>query len=189
MSAASTPSNREEIVVQLFKLFRCGGYEGVSVGDVSKVTGLGKSSLYHYFPGGKADMASAVVSFARDWIGVNIINPLGNTDVPFDKRVDGMIAAARELYDGGTSPCLVASMLVTADGKTSEANAGVILSDWITALSSALQKNGIAKSEANARATAALVRIEGALLVARATDDLDVFETALTETRNALIGK
>jgi len=189
MSPTPAPSNREEIVAQLFRLFRCGGYEGVSVGDVSKATGLGKSSLYHYFPGGKADMAAAVVSYARDWISTNILEPLGSAEVPLDDRIDAMIAAAHQLYDGGTSPCLVASMLITADGKSPEANAGVILSDWIAALSGALQKSGIAKAEADARATAALVRIEGALLVSRATGDLGVFEAALGETRNALTGK
>jgi len=189
MSPASTPSNRDEIVAQLFRLFRCGGYEGVSVGDVSKATGLGKSSLYHYFPGGKADMATAVVSFARDWIKAHIVDPLGDAGVPLDARIDAMLTAARDLYDGGTSPCLVASMLVTPDGTTPEGNAGVILSDWIEALSKALQANGVDAAEADARAIAALVRIEGSLLVARATGNLAVFETALEETRNALIEK
>ena len=53
--------SREEIVLALFDLFRRAGYEGVSIGEISAATGLGRSSLYHYFPGGKADMAAAVI--------------------------------------------------------------------------------------------------------------------------------
>lgn len=187
MKSGHPTSSKEEIVAELFRLFRCGGYEGVSVGDISKATGLGKSSLYHHFPGGKSDMAMAVVAFARDWIGTHILVPLKDESRPLDTRVDDMLDAARQLYGGGTSPCLVASMMVTADGKPADNNVGTILSDWIAAISSALQQTGIGKSEADARATGALIRIEGALLIARATGRIEVFETALEETRDSLL--
>ncbi len=187
MISAPDTSNREAIVAELFKLFRCGGYEGVSIGAISKATGLGKSSLYYHFPGGKTDMAAAVVSFARDWIKLHILDPLAAVDQPFDKRIAAMIDATRDLYAGGTAPCLVASMLVTADGKPSNSDVGSILTDWIAALSTALQGNGVKKSKADARATTAIVRIEGALLVSRATGRLQVFEQALTETSNDLL--
>jgi len=187
MKPGQATSSKEEIVAELFRLFRCGGYEGVSVGDISKATGLGKSSLYHHFPGGKSDMATAVVAFARDWIGTHILLPLQDTDRPLDARINAMLDSARQLYGGGTSPCLVASMMVTADGKPADNKVGTILSDWIAAISSALQQSGIGKAEADARATGALVRIEGALLIARATGRIDVFETALEETRDSLL--
>lgn len=186
MTTKIDTSNRDEIVAKLFQLFRCGGYEGVSIGDISKATGLGKSSLYHHFPGGKSDMAAAVVTFARDWMKGNLLDPLAGP-APLPARIDGMIAKARDLYGGGTAPCLVASMLVTNDGKPAETNVGSLLSDWIAALSDALQGDGAPKTSADMKATNAIVRIEGALLVARATGQLDVFERALAETRDDLL--
>ncbi|MBO6520368.1 MAG: TetR/AcrR family transcriptional regulator [Rhodospirillales bacterium] len=187
MKTGQATSSKEEIVAELFRLFRCGGYEGVSVGDISKATGLGKSSLYHHFPGGKSDMAAAVVAFARDWIGTHILAPLEDEGRPLDARVDAMLDAARQLYGGGTSPCLVASMMVTADGKPADDKVGKILGDWIAAISSALQQNGIGKQKADTRATNALISIEGALLIARATGRIEVFESALEETRDSLL--
>jgi AcrR family transcriptional regulator len=51
----------------LLKLFRQFGYDGVTLSKISQATGLGKASLYHYFPGGKAEMAEvAGRSVARD---------------------------------------------------------------------------------------------------------------------------
>ncbi len=187
MKSGQTTSSKEDIVAELFQLFRCGGYEGVSVGDISKATGLGKSSLYHHFPGGKSDMAAAVVTFARDWIGTHVLTPLKDEDQPLETRVDAMLDAARQLYGGGTSPCLVASMMVTADGKPADDKVGTILSDWIAAISAALQQCGIENKDADTRATDALIRIEGALLIARATNRIEVFEAALEQTRASLL--
>ncbi|MDA1321848.1 MAG: TetR/AcrR family transcriptional regulator [Proteobacteria bacterium] len=186
MSPRAEPTNRDEIVGKLFKLFRSGGYEGVSVGDISKATGLGKSSLYHHFPGGKADMAAAVVDFARAWLRQRIFEPLA-TDAPLAVRVDDMLKAAHELYGGGTAPCLIASMMLSNEDKPGGVDVGQLMNEWIAALSSALQENGLAKAAAADRATSALIGIEGALLVARATGRLKVFEKALRRVREDLL--
>ncbi len=48
---------REEVLDRLAAAFRRDGYDGASIARLSAATGLGKASLYHYFPGGKQDMA------------------------------------------------------------------------------------------------------------------------------------
>ncbi len=69
-------ASRDAIVVQLFELFRRGGFDGVSLSDISTATGLGRSSLYHHFPGGKSDMAAAVLELAGGWLDKAVIAPL-----------------------------------------------------------------------------------------------------------------
>ncbi len=49
--------SREQLISQLVDAFRLYGYDGASVSCLAKVTGLGKTNLYYYFPGGKAEMA------------------------------------------------------------------------------------------------------------------------------------
>jgi hypothetical protein len=44
------------------------GYrEGASLSLISEATGLGKGCLYHFFPGGKEEMADAVLSEIDGW--------------------------------------------------------------------------------------------------------------------------
>ncbi len=186
MTGKQDQRNREEIVGILLRLFRCGGYDGVSLGDISKATGLGKSSLYHHFPGGKADMAAAVIAFADDWLKENIHKPLAS-DAPLPERIDGMLKSASALYGGGTAPCLVASMMQSREDSPPDAAIGNLLGQWIDAISASLQRAGQPKATADARAANALVRIEGALIVGRATNRIQIFEDALAQTRADLL--
>ena len=60
-------ASRDEVVDRLLTAFRRKGYDGASLADLSAATGLGRSSLYHYFPGGKEEMARAVLDRADAW--------------------------------------------------------------------------------------------------------------------------
>jgi TetR/AcrR family transcriptional repressor of lmrAB and yxaGH operons len=175
--------SRDDIVLALFELFRRAGYEGVSIGEISAATGLGRSSLYHHFPGGKADMAAAVVAFARAWMAEHLIAPL-RSGSPLPERIDAMLAAARELYQDGAAPCLVASLLLNNSGE-GPGNVGALLVDWLKALESALREAGLSQPEM--RALDALIAIEGALILARASQNLAVFDGTLTRVRRDLI--
>ena len=44
---------REAVVERLMAVIRREGYDGASLAQLSKATGLGKGSLYHHFPSGK----------------------------------------------------------------------------------------------------------------------------------------
>lgn len=184
---ASAQSSRDEIIIRLFDLFRRAGYEGVSIGDISQATGLGRSSLYHYFPGGKADMAGAVVAFAKNWLAANVLAPLREGD-SLETRIDSMLAALRKLYDGGAAPCLVASMLLSRGRDPVSADVGALIRDWIDTLTSTLRDYEMSEGEARERATSAIITIEGALIVSRAVERLDIFEDAILQARKILLG-
>jgi TetR/AcrR family transcriptional repressor of lmrAB and yxaGH operons len=183
---APAPISRDEIVVRLFDLFRHAGYEGVSIGDISQATGLGRSSLYHYFPGGKADMAAAVVGFAKQWVAANILAPLRDA-TPLETRIDRMLAAVRGLYRDGAAPCLVASMLLSRGRDPVDADVGALIRGWIDELAATLEREGLSAGDAAERATAGIIVIEGALIVARAAERLDIFDAALAQARHILL--
>ena len=54
-------SERADALPALAEVFREHGFEGASLSLISERTGLGKGSLYHFFPGGKEEMAAAVL--------------------------------------------------------------------------------------------------------------------------------
>ena len=74
--AKSAPA-RADLLPQLAEVFRAHGYEGATLTLISEATGLGKGSLYHFFPGGKAQMATEVLTEIDNWFETNIFVPLG----------------------------------------------------------------------------------------------------------------
>ena len=55
-----TVAERADALPALGEVFREHGFEGASLALIGERTGLGKGSLYHFFPGGKEEMAAAV---------------------------------------------------------------------------------------------------------------------------------
>ncbi len=187
MTEPAKSTARDEIVRKLFDLFRRRGFEGAALSDISDATGLGRSSLYHHFPGGKDEMVAAVADFARGRIGDNILDPL-KADGPLPARIDAMLATTRDMYDCGEAPCLVASLMVSPGLAPESADkVQAILRDWIAAMADALKAEGVPAKEAKRRATAAIVAIQGGLLVARASGDTGVFRDALKTARQDLL--
>ena len=60
---AKTVTERAELLTQLAEVFRAHGYEGATLALISQATGLGKGSLYNYFPGGKDALLLAVAQY------------------------------------------------------------------------------------------------------------------------------
>ncbi len=179
--------SRDDVVVTLYDLFRRRGFEGVSLSDISEATGLGRSSLYHHFPGGKDDMAAAVTDFATEWIGKKLLAPL-RTDAPIDARIAEMLAATRRMYGGGATPCLVASLIISPGlDQKSVVRIRNIVRDWIGGIASALTANGLPGDEARRRATASIIAIQGALLVARACGEDRIFGETLDRLQQELL--
>jgi TetR/AcrR family transcriptional regulator, lmrAB and yxaGH operons repressor len=186
-AAAKTSHSRDEIVRKLFDLFRHRGFEGAALSDISEATGLGRSSLYYHFPGGKDEMVAAVADFAHGQIKANILAPLAG-EGPLAERIGAMLETTRDMYDCGREPCLVASLMVSPGlAPDSAGKVQAILRDWIAALAAALEDGGIPAAEAKRRATAAIVAIQGSLLVARASGDTGVFTDAMETTRQDLL--
>lgn len=176
-SAARELTSRDEIVLTLFDLFRRSGYDAVSIADISEATGLGKSSLYYHFPGGKPDMAEAVADFAQSHMRASVFDKLKD-DRPLSRKLAAMSAFVADMYEGGGAPCLISSMMISpnASPRALETVRGII-TEWIDALAAALRREGIA--DPKRRATEAIIAIQGALIVARASGDKKIFETAV----------
>jgi len=71
--------SKDEVLDRLLNTFRDKGYEGASLAELSAATGLVKASLYHYFPGGKQDMAEQVMAHLERQLAAAIYEPLQST--------------------------------------------------------------------------------------------------------------
>lgn len=182
--ARPTTGARHDLTLQLFELFRGRGYDGLSIGDISAATGLGKSSLYHHFPGGKEEMAEAVVAFADIAIADLVLKTLSGPGTPAE-RIGAMLDGALKLY--AAKPCVLASLLSGADA---HAAFGVKLREvferWREAIAAAVAETGADSKTSHERASVALALIQGGLVMARAMEDPGQFETAVRAARRML---
>ncbi|MEL6816187.1 MAG: TetR/AcrR family transcriptional regulator [Cyanobacteria bacterium J06598_3] len=171
---------RETHLATLFDLFRHNGYDGVSLSKISEATGLGRASLYHHFPGGKAEMLAATLTYGKQWVEENIVQVL-QADGPVEVRIDAMCDRLITLHAAGENPCLLAAVSTGAaqadfHGQIQE-NMGLVIS----AIAAALTEAGFTPTLAKQRAEDALISIEGALIVSRGLGDTRVFQRAIAQ--------
>lgn len=172
--------SREEVVERLMGVVRQYGYDGASLAELSKATGLGKSSLYHYFPAGKDDMVRAVLEHLEGQLRTAVFDPLRGPGSAL-ARVEAMVETLDAIYGGGREPCVLGNLVLGTSRPRFRRQLRAIFEQWIEALAAALADGGIPKPVARARAEDAVMRIEGALIVARGMDDVTLFGRALRQ--------
>ena len=169
---------RAEVLDRLLAVVRKAGYDGASLSDLSAATGLGKSSLYHHFPNGKDDMVMAVLDALASQLRAAVFTPLRAAGTP-KKRLDAMVKSVDAFYDGGDDPCILAQIALGSTRARFRAPVKAIFADWMDAITDVLLDAKLPRARARQRAEDAVLRIEGALILAGAMNDTSVFQRTL----------
>lgn len=162
--------SREEVVARIGAVFRRWGYDGASLARISAATGLGRSSLYHYFPGGKDDMAAAVLEDAAGCLARDVLARLEGPG-PTRARLAAMARALDEFYGGGRSNCLLGALALGEGHARFAPKLKAAFRRWIGAIARALEDAGQPPERARARAEEAVLSVQGALVLARGLGD------------------
>lgn len=168
------------------RVVRRHGYDGASLAELSKATGLGKSSLYHHFPDGKDDMVRAVLDHLERELRAAVFEPLRRPG-PARRRVEEMVKTLDDYYRGGREACVLGNLVLGTSRTRFRGQLRAIFDEWIDALAVALADAGLSKSVARTRAEDAVMRIEGALILAGGMDDVALFGRALKQLPNELL--
>ncbi len=177
---------KEEVLDRLMETFREKGYDGAGLADLSRVTGLGKSSLYHYFPGGKEDMARQVLAHLDVTLEKALFEPLRSSRPPA-KKLDAMLSVIESFYDGGKKPCLLERLCASVDQGRFRRPLEKAFGKWIDAVEALCIESGIPKTTARARAEDLVVRIEGALIVSAGTGNVELFSRTIRQLRKTML--
>ncbi|EJZ20715.1 TetR/AcrR family transcriptional regulator [Rhizobium sp. Pop5] len=172
-----TVYERADIVPLLAEVFREFGYEGTSLSRITERTGMGKGSLYHFFPGGKEEMAAAVLADVDAWFEHAIYQPLRKGDAR--EAIAAMWVNVDEYFRSGGRICLVGAFALDETRARFSAAIGDYFLRWIDALRSALMRAGCPREEAQLFAEEAVAGIQGALVLSRALDDKRLFIRSL----------
>ncbi|WP_428249344.1 TetR/AcrR family transcriptional regulator [Ferrovibrio sp.] len=174
---------REEALARIAECFRSLGYEGASLSALTEASGLGKGSLYNYFPGGKEQMAAEVLAHIDAWFEAEVFAPLRKSG-DAHAAIAAMFEATERYFHGGGRVCLVGVFALDATRDRFAAAVQSYFTRWVQALARALKRGGV--PEPRARAEDIVAGIQGALTLARALNEPALLRRRLHEMRKQI---
>ena len=168
----------EKLLDRLMDVFRRYGYEGASLSRIAEATGLQRASLYHRFPGGKAEMVVAALERGYTHLETYVLAPLAETGDPA-RRVKKMALRLSEFFKGGRQSCLLDTLSLGNESEEVRKHIERSLTTWRDAMARVAREAGLAPGAAQRRAEEALVGIQGTLVVARGAGDSKPFHRVL----------
>lgn len=177
--------SRDQLLSILSETFLTKGYEGATLAELSRTTGLSKASLYHHFPGGKAEMAASLLRDAVARLDRRAFARLREQGPPKQRLVRFIDGFAR-YTDGGAQACLVA---IFAQGSVSDEHGPAIAKqyrDWNTQLAEVFEACGHKRKRADREAQALLAALYGYLLSATLQQDTRPFRQGVKTLKKSL---
>jgi TetR/AcrR family transcriptional repressor of lmrAB and yxaGH operons len=167
-------TTRRRLVETTARLLRTRGYAATGLSEIVADSGVPKGSLYHHFPGGKEQLASASLRFS----GVEIVRRLGDLA---DRAGDPVRAVeafcdlyVEQLAGSGFRkgcPLATAALETTSDIAAMQQACADAFGAVIELLRERLVGHGLAPGRAADAAVHAVAAIEGALVLAKAQRD------------------
>lgn len=179
-------TERAAAVPALAEAFREHGFEGASIARLCAATGLGKGSLYNFFPGGKEEMADAVLADVGAWFTGNIFEPLRNAAPGDPAAISAMFEAVTAYFRSGRRICLQGAFAL---GRERDLFAETIVGyfeRWIASLAPALRAVGRTEPAARLAAVEVIAAIQGGIVLSRALDNPEIFLQVIEQSRARL---
>jgi AcrR family transcriptional regulator len=161
------------MVFSAMQLFREFGYSGTGFRDVVAHSEAPRGSIYHHFPGGKAELGVDAVALGAAFVDRALQEALGGVD-----PAEGFAAflawwidflEARNFEAG--CPVLAVAAESHPEAPQLAAAAAAAFGGWENTLSGALRDAGVAPQTSDELATLVLAAVEGAMVMCRATHD------------------
>jgi AcrR family transcriptional regulator len=162
---------RDRILTATGELFRRRGYNGTSLKQVSDAAGAPIGSLYHFFPGGKDDLAEATISVSGRAYG-ELFEVIADAAPDLPTAVtdffDGAAVVLEETGYVDACPIGTVALEVASTNDRLRAATDEVFRGWIAAASGRLVAAGLGPSEADELATTLVAAVEGGFMLSRA---------------------
>ncbi|WP_405868484.1 TetR/AcrR family transcriptional regulator [Streptomyces sp. NBC_00005] len=177
---------RERMVFSAAQLIRRDGVGSTGMREVAVHAQAPRGSLQHYFPGGKEQLVNEAVGWAGRYAGNRVTRFLAALSEP---TPSGLFAEmVRQWTDeyaavGFAGGCPVAAATVDCAESTvaTREAASAAFGTWSGSVAHALTEMGVPKERAEALATLMISALEGAILIARAEQDVRALTTVARE--------
>lgn len=178
--------SKENAIAKLIPVFRQYGYEGTTLSMLSQASGLGKASLYHYFPQGKEEMIAEVFNYIGNDFKQLILQPLKESGEP-EAKIAAMGRGLQKFYNEGKNACFLAILSFGGANNIFHEQLKQKLKIWIETLTEVLIEAGIEPKLATERSQNLIMEIQGALILVRILDDTEPFQRIINSLEQKLL--
>ncbi|MEU9609239.1 TetR/AcrR family transcriptional regulator [Streptomyces sp. NPDC048057] len=179
--AATTPRDhsadrdtRHRIIRATAALLQQQGYESTSVKRIAGAAQASPSSVYHFFPGGKQELAIEAMHHGAREFGEMLAKGLASNPDPAEATAACALLLAEDLKRSEWSDgCPVAVTALETIGRVPglQEAATRALTEWRNLVAARLTESGIAPASAHPLAGTVISMLEGAELMSRVTAD------------------
>jgi AcrR family transcriptional regulator len=171
---------RQRIVEATSALFMERGYAGSGLKQISAASTAPIGSLYHFFPGGKTELAAETLRFS----GLAYRHLV---EAVFDSAPD-IVTGVRDCFNGAAEalrqsdyadacPIATVALEVASSDEPLRQVTAEIFESWLDSAASRLVAGGVEPDRARRLATALVAALEGGFLLSRAAKDATAMET------------
>lgn len=170
--ARQTPDPRQRIVAGAADMIRRRGLNATSVRELAKHAQAPLGSTYHYFPGGKEQLATEAVRFAGDYVAHILRRELAAGPVA---GLRAFLGLWRDVVtaSGFRAGCPVLAVSIEEEGEGDPTApvlaAAEVFATWRSLLAESLRAHGVEGPRAEQLATLVVAAVEGAVVMSRAT--------------------
>jgi len=177
----SRAGSRAEAVERLVEVFFEHGFDGASLKRIEGATGLGRASLYHYFPGGKSEMAWAVLEATDLWAAERLRKVALDADRPAENRLREMLGSLDAVH---AQAAQLSPSNAVGIGEARADFGGHVAGHYhglVELMSGLMEACGLPREVALRRAWEFRVVWEGGLVCARVLDDMSLFRALMKQ--------
>lgn len=177
---------RERMVFSAAQLIRRDGVTATGMRDVAEHAHAPRGSLQHYFPGGKEQLVNEAVAWGGRYAGRRVTRFLAAMEHPtpsglFAAMVQQWIDEYESVGYGGGCPVAAATVDCSESAASTRTATAAAFAAWSEPVAEALTGMGVPDVDAPALATLMISALEGALLFARAEQDVRALRTVVRE--------
>src|SRR3954470_7019588 len=147
------------------------GYAASGLKDISKAGSAPIGSLYHFFPGGKEELAAETLRTSGEAYQALV-------EAVFDSE-DGIVAGVRACFDGAAAtlestdyadacPIATVALEVASSNERLRVVTNAVFERWIDAAATRLEEGGVDPERTRDIATVLVAALEGGFLLSRA---------------------
>jgi TetR/AcrR family transcriptional repressor of lmrAB and yxaGH operons len=164
------PGPRERMIQSALILMGERGIEATSFSQVIEHSGAPRGSIYHHFPGGKAQLVEEATRYAGDAVAILLADAVEKAEDPV-AAVDTIVEFWRTvMYDSDfAAGCPVIAATLEGDhSPAARAAAKEVFERWEELYAEMLQRAGVPEDRARSLGSIAISAVEGAVILSRA---------------------
>jgi AcrR family transcriptional regulator len=178
------------MIVSTALLVRERGARATSLDAILAHSGAPRGSVYHHFPGGRAQLLREATEYAGDYVARRLRrerggDPTAPLEALFDEYRQNLLASD---FRAGC-PVVAVAIESAEDGPDLRDCALAAFERWRRAIASSIGCSGVTTERADELAVHAVAAFEGAIILSRAYRSLEPLERVRAELRRLMVGE